>query len=53
MKLGSVTKLEKGNTTRSKKFDNDFMSVNYDFTSFFPFMVNLEQFNSRMPEFHE
>ena len=36
MKLGSVTKLEKGNTTRSKKFDNDFISVNYDFIVIFP-----------------
>ena len=30
MKLGPVTKLDKRNKTRSKKFDIDLMSGNYD-----------------------
>ena len=30
MKLGPVTKLDKKNTTTSKRFDNDAISKNYD-----------------------
>ena len=30
MKLGPVTKLDKGNTTTSKNFDDEIISVNYD-----------------------
>ena len=30
MKLGSVTKLDKTNKTKSKNFDDDVMSGNYD-----------------------
>ena len=30
MRLGPVTKLDKGNKTTSEKFDNDFMSTNCD-----------------------
>ena len=35
MKLGPVTKLDNRNTSTSKKFDNDVMSVNYDFNVIF------------------
>ena len=30
MKLGIVTKIDRSNKTRSKKFDDDFMSQNHD-----------------------
>ena len=36
MKLGPVTKLGKGNTSTSKKFNNEFMSANCDVIAFFP-----------------
>ena len=35
MKLGTVTKLGKRNTTTSKKFDDDIMPRNCDVTVFF------------------
>ena len=35
MKLGPVTKLDKGNKVTSKKFGNDFMSTNGDVTVVF------------------
>ena len=36
MKLGPVTKLNKENTSMSKKLDDDVMSANCDFIVFFP-----------------
>ena len=35
MKLGPVTKLDKRNTARLKKFDDDFMSENCDIINIF------------------
>ena len=35
MKLGSITKLDKRNKTTSKKFDDDFMSENFDVIAIF------------------
>ena len=42
MKLGSVTKLDKGKEKKSKKFDDDFMSEIVASLSFSQFTVNLE-----------
>ena len=42
MKLGSVTKLDKTKETKSKKFDDDFMSEIVKSLSFFHLMVNLD-----------
>ena len=50
MKYGSVTKLDKRNKTTSKKFDDDVMSKNLTSLSFFQFMANLEQSESRIPD---
>ena len=36
MKFGPVTKLDKGNTSTSKKLDNNFMSEYCDVIVFFP-----------------
>ena len=36
MKLGPVTKLDKRNKVKSKKFDGDVMSENCDVTAAFP-----------------
>ena len=36
MKLGPVTKLSKGMTTTSKKFDRDVLSEDYDVIVIFP-----------------
>ena len=36
MKLGPVTKLDKGNKTTSKKFDDDVMLENCDVIAIFP-----------------
>ena len=36
MKVGLVTKLDKKNTIKSKKFDDDVMLVNYDVIINFP-----------------
>ena len=36
MKLGQVTKLDKRNKTKSKKFDGGVLSVNYDVIGIFP-----------------
>ena len=36
MKLGPVTKLDKGNKTASKKIDDDFMSANCEVIVIFP-----------------
>ena len=36
MKLGPVTKLDKINTTKLKKFDNDVVSEDYDIIIVFP-----------------
>ena len=36
MKLGPVTKLDKKNKATSKKFDDDFMSENFDVIVIFP-----------------
>ena len=45
MKLGPVTKLDKGNKTTSKKFDDDVMSANCDVIVMFP---NYGQTGSRI-----
>ena len=50
MKLGPVTKLDKKNTTMSKKIDDDFVSANMTSLSVFRLMVNLKQFGSRIPD---
>ena len=42
MKLGPVTKLDKGNKTASKKFDNDVMSKNCDVVGIFPIYGQFE-----------
>ena len=49
MKLGPVTKLDKGNNKRQKNID-DVMSENCDVIVFFGFMANLEQSGSRIPD---
>ena len=36
MKLGTVTKIDKRNTTKSKKIDDDFTSENCDVIANFP-----------------
>ena len=36
MKIGPVTKLDKRNMTRSKKFDDEDVSANYDVIITFP-----------------
>ena len=36
MKLGPVTKHDKKNTAKSKKFDDDVMSANFDVIVIFP-----------------
>ena len=36
MKLGPVTRLNKKNKTKSKQFDDDFMSANFDVIVIFP-----------------
>ena len=48
IKLGPV--LDKRNKTTSKKFDDDVMSKNLTSLSFFQFMANLEQSESRIPD---
>ena len=50
MKLGSVTKLDKRKETKSKKFDDDFISKIVTSLSFFQFTANFEQSGSRIPE---
>ena len=50
MKLGPVTKLDKGNKTTSKKFDDGVMSKNYDVVAIFQFTANLEQSGSQIPD---
>ena len=48
MKLGSVTKLDKRNKTKSKSFDDDVMSGNYDVIVIFRIF---DQFGAdRMPD---
>ena len=49
MKLGLVTKLDKRKETKSKKFENDFMSEIVTPLPFFQFTTNLEQCGSRIP----
>ena len=49
MKLRPVTKLDKRNTTMSKKIDDDFVSASMTSLSFFRFMAGLEQFGGRIP----
>ena len=39
MKLEPVTKLKKGNTAMSKKFDNDVLSTNHQVIVIFPIYV--------------
>ena len=43
------TKFDKGNKTTSKEFDDDIMSKIVTPLSFFHFMTNLEQSESRIP----
>ena len=50
MKLGPATKLDKRKETKSKKFEDDFMSEMLTSLSFFQFMANLEQSGSRILE---
>ena len=50
MKLGSVTKFHKRKETKSKKFDDNFMSEIVKSLSFFQFTANLEQSGSRIPD---
>ena len=50
MKLRSVTKLDKRRETKSKQFDNDFMTKIVTPLSFFQFTANFEQSGSRIPE---
>ena len=51
MKLETVTKLDKRNTTRfTKKLDYDVMFANHDIISFFQFMADLGQPTSRIPD---
>ena len=50
MKLGSVTKLDKRKETKSKKFDEDFISEIVTSLSFFQFTANLEQSRSRISD---
>ena len=48
LKLGPVTKLDKRNKTKSRKFDDDVMSKkNLTSLTFFQFRANLEQSGSR------
>ena len=49
MKLGLVTKLDKRKETKSKKFEDDFMSEIVTPLPFFQFTTNLEQSGSRIP----
>ena len=50
MKLGSITKLDKRKETKSKKFDEDFISEIVTSLSFFQFTANLEQSRSRISD---
>ena len=51
MKLGSVTKLDKKNTTTLKKSEDDFMSANCDvMVIFFQLIANLEQSRCRIQD---
>ena len=50
MKLGRVAKLEKKNTAISKKSDDGIISEFVTPLSFFGFMANFEQFESRSPD---
>ena len=47
MKFGPVTKIDKRNTVRSKKFDELDVKTSL---SFFRFIANLEQSGSRIPD---
>ena len=42
MKFGPVTKLDKRNSTTSKKMEDDIMSKSCDIIDFFRFLANLE-----------
>ena len=50
MKLGPVTKLNKRNKTKLKKFDDYVMSANSDVIVIFRLTANLELFGSRIPD---
>ena len=50
MKLGPVTKPDKGNKTTSKKIDVDVIRKIATSLPYFQFTVNLEQFGSRIPD---
>ena len=48
MKLGTVTKVDKWNTATSKKIDDNATSRKCDIIVIFTFIVNLEQFGSKI-----
>ena len=50
MKLESVTTLDNKKETKSKKFDDDFLSEIMTSLSFFQFTANSEQSGSRIPD---
>ena len=50
MKLGRMSKIDKGNKTTSKKFDHDIMSESCDVIAVFPLKSNLEQSGGRIPD---
>ena len=50
MKLGPVTKLDKGNKKNVKKIKDDVISKIYDVIAIFQFTTNLEQSKSWIPD---
>ena len=50
MKLGPITKLDKGNKKTSKKSDDDVISENCEVIAIFGFLTNLEQSGDRIPD---
>ena len=50
MELAPVTKIDKENTTTSKKIDDDVISKNCDVIAIFQFTANLEQSGSRISD---
>ena len=50
MKLAPVTKLDKGDKTMAKRFDNDVMSANCNIIVIFPIYSQLEQSGRQIPD---
>ena len=50
IKLGPITKLDKGNRSTSKEFDDDVTSANCGVVVFFRFMDNLRPSESLIPD---